>query len=102
MACGDSCFFPTKQNAFLQKFNSENGNDKARGSYCTLHRTSVQGDRQILLVYEIVCGEHLITAACKVRLNRRVPRKAQRGEPAAGEDLELKLGLRLGQGRGQG
>ena len=48
----------------------------------------VQGDRQILLVYEIVCGEHLITAACKVRLNRRVPRKAQRGEPAAGEDLE--------------
>lgn len=49
--------------------------------------------KYILLVHEIVCGEHLITAACKVSLNRRVPRKAQRGEPAAGEDLELKLGL---------
>ena len=80
--------FPHKRQSrtiSLQKFNSER---KARGSYCTLHRTSVQGDRQILLVYEIVCGEHLITAACKVCLNRRVPRKAQRGEPAAGEDLE--------------
>ena len=39
----------------------------------------------ILLVYEVVCGEHLITAARKVCLNRRAPCKAERGEPATGE-----------------
>ena len=33
-----------------------------------------------LLVYEVICGEHLITAARKVCLNRRTPREAQRGE----------------------